>query len=427
MAKTNIKSKKIIVLILMMLALATIYVLPYLRYTFYIPLQEAMNLVGENKKYGMLTSIYGIANFLLYIPGGWMADRFDPKKLMVFSMVSTGALGLWLSTWPGYTTLLLIYALFGITTVLTFWSASIKCINVISASDEQGSMFGGLEAGRGIVTLLVTTVFLGVYAVFQADSAKAMSAIVITCSLVMILVGVALAFLMPKTSAEGVTNTNIKDSLRAMGKAFKMPITYILAGMLFCAQICTQIGSYYAPHLKESCDMGVMLATVFTNYRTVFCGVIGGVVAIILSKKVGGSAKVIIWAGLVAIVCYATLTLMPASAALIWPLLILMVIATTCNNVFRSLYYAVIDEDGTQKNIVGSVIGVASLIGFLPDAFFGTLCGSMLDTYGQDGYKRIYFAGILAVALGLTCAALGNRATQKYRNRLAAETTEKDA
>lgn len=137
MAKTNIKSKKIIVLILMMLALATIYVLPYLRYTFYIPLQEAMNLVGENKKYGMLTSIYGIANFLLYIPGGWMADRFDPKKLMVFSMVSTGALGLWLSTWPGYTTLLLIYALFGITTVLTFWSASIKCINVISASDEQ--------------------------------------------------------------------------------------------------------------------------------------------------------------------------------------------------------------------------------------------------------------------------------------------------
>lgn len=154
---------------------------------------------------------------------------------------------------------------------------------------------------------------------------------------------------------------------------------------------------------------------------------IGGVVAIILSKKVGGSAKVIIWAGLVAIVCYAALTLMPASAALIWPLLILMVIATTCNNVFRSLYYAVIDEVGTQKNIVGSVIGVASLIGFLPDAFFGTLCGSMLDTYGQDGYKRIYFAGILAIALGLTCAALGNRATQKYRNRLAAETTEKDA
>ena len=98
MANSNGKSKKIIVLILMMLALSTIYILPYLRYSFYIPLQEAMGLVGQNEKYGTLTSIYGIANFLLYIPGGWIADRFDPKKLMVFSMVSTGALGLWLAT-----------------------------------------------------------------------------------------------------------------------------------------------------------------------------------------------------------------------------------------------------------------------------------------------------------------------------------------
>jgi Arabinose efflux permease len=424
MANSNGKSKKIIVLILMMLALSTIYILPYLRYSFYIPLQEAMGLVGQNEKYGTLTSIYGIANFLLYIPGGWIADRFDPKKLMVFSMVSTGALGLWLATWPGYTTLLVIYALLGVTTVLTFWSASIKCINVISASDEQGSMFSGLEAGRGVVSLLVTTMFLAIYAMFQADSTKSMSAVVISCSAVMILVGIALAFLMPKTEAAGVTNTNIKDSLLAMGKAFKMPVTYILAGMLFCAQMCTQVGSYYAPYLTEGCGMDVMPSTVFANYRTVLCGVVGGVIAIILSKKAGRSARVIIWAGLVAAVMYAVLTLAPASAALVWPLVIIMVIATTCNNVFRSLYYAVIDEVGTQKNIVGSVIGVASLIGFLPDAFFGTVCGSMIDNYGLDGYKRIFFAGILAVTLGLVCAFLGNRATTKYRDSLPAETAE---
>lgn len=425
MAKANMKSKKIIVLILMMLALSTIYILPYLRYSFYIPLQEAMGLVGQNEKYGTLTSIYGIANFLLYIPGGWIADRFDPKKLMVFSMVSTGALGLWLSTWPGYTALLMIYALLGVTTVLTFWSASIKCINVISASDEQGSMFGGLEAGRGVVSLLVTTLFLAIYAMFRDNSTKSMSAVVISCSVVMILVGAALAFLMPKTGSDGVTNTNIKDSLHAMGKAFKMPVTYILAGMLFCAQMCTQVGSYYAPYLKEGCGMDVMPATIFANYRTVICGVVGGVIAIILAKKVGRSAKVIIWAGLVAIVMYAILTLAPSGSAVVWLLVVIMIIATTCNNVFRSLYYAVIDEVGTQKNVVGSVIGVASLIGFLPDAFFGTVCGSMLDSYGLDGYKRIFFTGILAVTLGLICAFLGNRATTKYRSSLPAGETEK--
>lgn len=251
MAKTKANGKKILVLVLMMMSLSTIYILPYLRYSFHIPLQEAMGLVGENTKFGTLTSMYGIANFLLYIPGGWIADRFDPKKLLVFSLVSTGILGLWMATWPSYTILLVIYALFGVTTVLTFWSASIKCINVISASDEQGSMFGGLEAGRGIVSLIITTIFLGIYAWLQSDSSKAMSGVVIACSATMILVGIALAFLMPKTNATGVTNTTVKESLSAMGKAFKMPVTYILAGMLFCAKMCTQISLFISSQLPS--------------------------------------------------------------------------------------------------------------------------------------------------------------------------------
>lgn len=47
MAKTK-NSAKIITLVLMMLSLNTIYVLPYLMYTYYTPLQEAMRLVGQD-------------------------------------------------------------------------------------------------------------------------------------------------------------------------------------------------------------------------------------------------------------------------------------------------------------------------------------------------------------------------------------------
>ena len=68
MAKTK-SSGKIITLILMMLSLNTIYVLPYLMYTYYTPLQEAMNLIGQDAAYGKLLNIYGIANVVLYLPG----------------------------------------------------------------------------------------------------------------------------------------------------------------------------------------------------------------------------------------------------------------------------------------------------------------------------------------------------------------------
>ena len=156
MAAQKTKRSKVLTLILMILAMNTIYVLPYLMYSFYTPLQEAMGLVGRDADYGRLLNVYGMANIILYLPGGWIADKFDAKKLLVFSMVGTGILGLWEATWPSYTLLMVIHVMFAITTVLTFWSSSVKCVNMLADSGEQGSMFGSLEAGRGVVGLVLT-------------------------------------------------------------------------------------------------------------------------------------------------------------------------------------------------------------------------------------------------------------------------------
>ena len=93
MKKKNEKNvKKYLALILMMFAMSTIYTLPYLRYSFFTALQDAMGLSNDATKYGNLMSVYGIMNLLMYLPGGIIADKFDSKKLLVFSMVGTGAL-----------------------------------------------------------------------------------------------------------------------------------------------------------------------------------------------------------------------------------------------------------------------------------------------------------------------------------------------
>lgn len=141
-----------------------------------------MGLVGNNAAYGTLGSVYGIANIILYLPGGWIADKFDSKKLMVFSMISTGALGFWMSTWPSYNILLLIFVLFGFTTVLTFWSSSVKCVNMLADTSEQGSTFGTLEAGRNIINLAIVSVFLALYTAFAADGNKGITLVVQGCS-----------------------------------------------------------------------------------------------------------------------------------------------------------------------------------------------------------------------------------------------------
>ncbi|MDR1548076.1 MAG: MFS transporter [Hungatella sp.] len=406
---------KITTLILMMLSLNTIYVLPYLMYTYYAPLQEAMGLLGRDADYGKLLNVYGIANIILYIPGGMIADKFDAKKLLIFSMIGTGVLGLWEATWPSYTILMIIHVAWAFTTVLTYWSASIKCINVIAGADEQGSMYGSLEAGRGIVGIILTTIFVGIFTKYSADSSRAMSYVVITCSVVMILVGIAMVFLMPVTNVEGATNKGLLDSVKAMGQALSRPVTYLLSGMIFGACIAQAGISYLAPYLANVCGMDQNMTVIFANYNRTICTLIGASIAAYAAKKMGRSSKFMIYAGVGSIVSYVLLVLIPGSAAMMFPILVIMVFSTLCYPVFRALYYAVVDELGTQKNVVGSVIGIASILGFLPDTFYTSMCGARLEADPVGGYKFVFITCMAAMALGLICAFISDRKILKYR------------
>ena len=264
--KSKGKGQKMLILLLMIISMCTIYVLPYLRYQFFTPLQEAMGLAGETQKYGNLVTVYGVMNILMYLPGGIIADRFNPKKLMVFSMISSGVLGLWMATWPGYEMLLLIHILWGFTTVLTFWSTSVKVINMLASSDEQGTMFGMLESGRGILNMLLNFAWVGVFAMFANRGKLGMTVVVAAVSILMIISGVLLGFLLPPMDVDQTSNTSVKDSLKSLLGAFKLPITYILAAMIFVPSAISATGSYYAPYLETAAGLTYRIVLNFFGY-----------------------------------------------------------------------------------------------------------------------------------------------------------------
>lgn len=415
MKKLNIEKDKLVTLVLMMISLNTIYLLPYLMYTFYTPLQEAMGLVGRDADYGRLLNLYGIANVILYLPGGWIADMFDAKKLLVISMISTGVLGLWEATWPSYTVLKIIYILWSFTTVLTYWSSSLKCINLIAGSDEQGTMFGALETGRGIVGLILTTIF-----VFIFTATSSVTGVVIVISISMILCGIAQYKFMPSTATDEAVNPDIKSSIKAMGHAFKLPITYLLAAMIFAASITKASSSYYTPFLENVLGLSVKTTTIFANYNTVFANILGAGLATYVSTKIGRSTKPMIYAGIVMAVSYTGLIFLPKAGAILIPFMLLLIIASLCISIFRALYYAVIDETGTPKNVVGSVIGIASLVGFIPDTFYVSMCGGWIEKYGNDAYSMIFGVCLAAALLGLAGAYISEKKVLKFR-RLNAE------
>lgn len=422
------KSQKALVLILMVISLCTIYILPYLRYSYFTPLQEAMRLTDDATKFGLLMTVYGIMNVIFYLPGGYIADKFDPKKLLVFSMIASGALGLWLATWPGFTALMIIHALWSVTTVLTFWSASIKCVNMLSKTEDQGQTFGLLEGGRGLVGLGVNAAFLAMFAYFAANPGNAASGnvkgvtwVVIGVSLLMILDGIALAFLMPKTEKSVATNETFGESIRALGKAFTLPITYALAGVIFTCSAIGAIAAYYAPYLQNFAGLTVVATSTFALIRGQVATIAAAPIAGFTSKKVGNSGIVMLFACAVLVIVGILLRLIPASPAVLVTLMILMTVGTfffACN---RAVYWAIIDEAGTRKNMVGGVIGVASLIGYLPDVFIHTVFGNYLDVDATTAFNKMFIWYIAVAAMGLVAAYVATRAIKKHKAQRAAD------
>ncbi len=415
------RGQKMLVLLLMIISMCTIYVLPYLRYQFFTPLQEAMGLAGETQKYGNLVTVYGIMNILMYLPGGIIADRFNPKKLMVFSMISSGILGLWMATWPGYEMLLLIHILWGFTTVLTFWSTSVKVVNMLAASDEQGEMFGMLESGRGILTLILNFIWVGIFALFANRGNLGMTIVVAAVSALMIISGVLLGFLLPPMNAEQATNASVKESLTAMLGAFKLPITYILAAMIFVPSAIVATGSYYAPYLENVAGMNTVISSTFAVIRGTAFPIVAALLFGVLSKKIGRSSSLLLTSCVALVVLSIVLRLVPGSAAVLWPLMIIMVCIAFFTGGCRAVNWAIIDEAGTAKNMVGSVIGVASLIGYLPDAFIHTMYGGWIDTYDfTTAYNKIFNFCIIVAVVGAAFAFCGERIIKKRQMELKA-------
>lgn len=422
--KGTSRTQKYLVLVLMIVSLCTIYILPYLRYQYFTPLQEAMGLLGSATKYGNLVSVYGIMNVICYLPGGIIADKFDPKKLLVFSMISSGLLGIWMSTWPGYEMLLLIHILWGLTTVLTFWSASVKCVNMLASSDEQGQMFGLLEGGRGLLGIGMNAAWVAVFAFFASranGNTMGMTVVVAGVSILMILDGIALAFLLPKTDASTATNSSIKDSVKALGKSFTLPITWVLAGLIFTCSAIGASASYYAPYLQGACGMTVVMAATFAVFRGDGSRIISAPLFGTISKKMRRSSFTMVVACVSMTLLSVALRFLSPSPATLWPLMVIMVLIAffMCGN--RAVYWAIIDEGGTSKNMVGSVIGVASIVGFLPDTFINTLFGSYLDNFEFSvAYGKIYNFCIAVCIMGTVCAFLGERIIRKYQAKVAA-------
>ena len=402
--------KKYGTLLLLATGAGIIFQLPYIRETFYVPIQNAMNL--SNAQMGLLSSGYATMSLFSYFIGGIIADKFSARKLLTFSFIATGALGLWFSTFPGYTISRVIFVLMGISTIITYWSACIKATRMLGTEEEQGRLFGLQEGLRGIMNALLV---FGMTAAFThfADEVAGASAAIKVCSIVVIIIGI-LNFIFIEDTKKEENSESFIDVTKGMFKALLIPRVWLLVAIVFTAYSVYGLIAYATTFAQKFYGLSAASAATLGGIRYLIQGA-GGIVGGFLADKLKSRFKVIIGGCIGLALSFGLFIVVPSKASLC-----VMVVANFFVGLFfiyavRSQYFAVHDDAGIPLNMSGRVSGIASCLGYTPDIFMYTLVGSWMDNYGRTGYNMTWAYAMVAAVLCAIITLILSRIVKKEK------------
>ncbi len=397
-------------LIILTTAGSLIYGLPYFRSYYYDAYLEVYHLT--NTQMGTFGSIFGVLGAISYLFGGIVADMISPRMIMSVSLILTGAAGLLHLTNPSYGILVLIYLIWGFTSLFAFWPALLKGLRGLAAENEQSKAFGFMEGGRGIINALHLAITLAVFNFFSktAGNLAGLNGVITFYSIVVILLGI-LTFLLMKNDKEQ-TKKGEKLSFRQVIDVLKMPAVWILSLILCCTYTMNISMFYFTPYATASFGITATAAAVVTmmaQYIRPISSIGGG----ILADRLGRSKMMFIGFIFMGISTAVLVLFKNVSIPLFIGLCILIYLAMYLN---YGVVFSMMEEGGVPAHVAGTAIGVVCTLGYLPEVICPVLAGHVLDTYTELGYKY-YFMGVAVVMfIGIIALILWNRYLKASRN-----------
>ncbi|HFL3157893.1 TPA: nitrate/nitrite transporter [Clostridioides difficile] len=405
--------KRLLIIFILAFGTTAMYSLPYMKSSFYDPMQQALSL--SHTQIGNLLSLYGLVGMVSYFIGGWFADRFSVRKLITFSLIASGILGFYFSTFPSYSMILLIFVLWGFTTILTFFSASVKVVRMQGSESEQGRIFGFYEGLSGVSGTLIS--FIGLYFFGKfAEITVGFKYVVWLYSAASIICGILLFFLVEEKKDSGASDEGL--SIKSLLKVVTMPKAWLIGLIIFSTYLVFSSLTYLSPYLSEVYVMPMTLVSALSIIRTYVIKMGASPVAGVITDKVGSSIRVMFVGFILMTVSTAAYLVIPKSTGFIWIAVINMIILSVILFGFRGIYFASVSESNISLETTGAVVGFASFIGFSPDAFYYTIAGNWLDKYGQTGYTYIFILSVVCAVIGIFATYALNKINKRENKGL---------
>ena len=394
----------------------TIFKLSSMKDVFYVPMQADWGLTNTQIGFGF--TIYAAVQTIGLFSSLYIADRFSKKILLPAGLIGVGLCGAYLTTLPPFSGYLIAFGAMAFFGEVVYWPVLLKAVRLLGNRDEQGRMFGFLEAGRGVVDVLIASGALFVFVQFGEGKAG-MQAGLVYYTLITIIVGIITYFIVDaddRTIPQNDEDVN-KQIFKGIKNVVKSPNLWLASFCIFFVYSAYCGLTYFIPFLKDIYALPVALVGAYGIINQYGLKMVGGPVGGYLADKISHSPVIYLkWTFLISAVAMLLFIQLPQDSMNVY----LGMTATLGFGAIifsqRAIFFAPMDEIGTPREFAGSAMAFGCIIGYMPSMFAYTLYGSLLDNFsGIQGYNYVFSVMVAFSLLGFICATLLTR-RMKMRN-----------
>ncbi len=416
----KIPIKNLLLILVLVVAGELIFSLPFHIPRFFRPtLLDVFELT--NTQLGDIFAVYGIVAMLSYFPGGVLADRFAPRKLMAFSLFATALGGFYLMTIPNTQALYFLFGYWGLTSILLFWSAMIKQTRILAGANSQGIAFGLLDGGRGLIASLTASLAVLILALFllpgaesYQDKRSGLQAVALFYSCVTMLAGLLVWIFIPSQNTSFQTKELQKPSFTNVLNVFKEQSVWLQGGVIICAYCGFKaLDNYgiYATQIMQMSQLESSQLTSIASYTRPLVAVIAGLIAD--RWQASKSIKLFF---ILSVIGFLGMSLFEFAKQL--QILIIANIVLTFIAVYalRAVYFALVEQAKIKQGATGTAVGVISLVGYTPDIFFSSVTGRILDSNpGFIGFQHYFLLLSMISIVGIIFVYLLDKSFNKAK------------
>lgn len=369
----------------------------------------------DNIQLGEAAFWYGVAAMISYGLGGPLADRFGTRPLMCGSLIATALGSLYMATIPSLFSLKILFAFWGVSTILAFWAPLVRATRELGGGMSQGRAFGILDGGRGFVAWLiaaVSTFMISSYLTTEIGAAAgAMRWVLVGYAAVTAAVAVVVWFGLP-ASLDKLEDTGPQVDNEQVFRLMKSPTIWLLGAIVLSAYCSYKTSDFYGQFSEDIYGLNKEQSAWLTSSLT-FLRIFAALSAGFLADSWLGARRTVFACFVALVVSFGALSVAPTTSGYLGIAIANIAVAWAAGCGLR-IYFSLLAESNIPLSLTGTATGMISLVGFTPDIFWSLLAGWLITSAREQGdvlvgYQRLWLVLAGFSAIGLIATALLRR------------------